>query len=233
MPLPDALRNLNYDQYRRIRFNPEAQIWRNENRGFTLDLLHPGFHYAEAVQINLISDGQVRSLPFAPELFVYDDPGARPEAVAALTFSGFRGRHPLNQPGVLDEFMVFQGASYFRAIGRNQRYGLSARGLALRTGDRAGEEFPVFTRFWIETPAENATSLKLYALLQSPSLTGAYAFTVRPGQATVMEVEAVLYPRVDIASFGLAPLTSMFYFDVYDRGGIDDCLLYTSDAADE
>ena len=220
--MPPPLRNLTYDQYRRIRFNPDAQVWRNENRGFTADLLHPGFHFTDAVQINLVTDGQLRTLPFAPDLFVYDDPALRPDATAALAFSGFRARHALNQPGVLDEFMVFQGASYFRAVGRNQRYGLSARGLALRTGDRAGEEFPVFTRFWIETPAENATSLKLYALLQSPSVTGAYAFTVRPGQATIMEVEAVLYPRVDISAFGISPLTSMFYFDVYDRNGIDD-----------
>ena len=45
--------------------------------------------------------------------------------------------------------MVFLGASYFRALGAGQHYGLSARGLAIDTVGGQGEEFPRFAEFWI------------------------------------------------------------------------------------
>jgi glucans biosynthesis protein len=123
---------------------------------------------------------------------------------------------------VWDEFLVFQGASYFRAVGRGQLYGLSARGLALRTGEPAGEEFPAFTHFWIERPTRFAGTLTIYALLESASLTGAYRFVASPGRDTVMEVQCTLFPRSDVAVVGIAPLTSMFLFNASNRSRFDD-----------
>jgi glucans biosynthesis protein len=38
----------------------------------------------------------------------------------------------------------------------------------------------------------------------------------------VFDVESAVFPRVDIAQIGLAPLTSMYYFGPSSRGGIDD-----------
>ena len=228
--LPKRLRELSYDEYRTIRFKPDAQAWRGENRGFALDFLHSGFRYDQAVQMHQITATGVRDLPFSPDLFDYGTPDIRPKD-DDLTFSGFRARYGLNRPDMLDEFLVFQGASYFRAVARDQGYGLSARGLTIRTADPEGEEFSVFTDFWIETPSENATSLRLYALLQSRSVTGAYTFTVRPGEATVMEVDCMLFPRTDLKSVGIAPLTSMFYFSPLDRTGIDDYRVRVHDSS--
>ncbi|MEO6186291.1 MAG: glucan biosynthesis protein, partial [Steroidobacteraceae bacterium] len=120
------------------------------------------------------------------------------------------------------EFIVFQGASYFRAVGQGQVYGLSARGLALRTADAGGEEFPAFTHFWIEKPALRDDSIVIYALLDSPSTTGAYRFDVTPGTQTDVAVHFTLYPRVDLKGVGIAPLTSMFLFDGTNRARFDD-----------
>ena len=117
---------------------------------------------------------------------------------------------------------MFQGASYFRAIAKGTEYGLSARGLALRTAHPAGEEFPAFTHFWIERPSTNATGVVVHALLQSPSTTGAYRFSVTPGNETMIDVDLTLYPRVALDNVGLAPLTSMFLFDESNRSRIDD-----------
>jgi glucans biosynthesis protein len=223
-PRPErASQRLTYDQYRSIRFDPAAAIWRAENRNFAVDLLYPGFIFDVAVNINLVVAGTARRVLFTNELFGY---GPDVPAVAAsgeyTGYSGFRVRAPLNAPDYLDEFLVFQGASYFRAVAKGQLYGISARGLAVRTARPEGEEFPYFTDFWIERPPEQATEIVIHALLQSPSVVGAYTFKARPGDETIVDVDAALFPRVDLTAFGVAPLTSMFLFDSSNRLRFDD-----------
>ena len=122
----------------------------------------------------------------------------------------------------MDEFLVFQGASYFRAVARGQQYGLSARGLAVRTARAEGEEFPAWTDFWIERPAEKAERIVIHAILQSRSVVGAYTFAARPGNDTVIDVDATLFARTELTAFGIAPLTSMFLFDSSNRARFDD-----------
>lgn len=221
-PQPDG-RRLTYDQYRSIRFDPAAAIWRTENRNFAVDLLYPGFIFDVPVNINLVVGGVARRVLFTNERFDY---GPEVPALAATGeytgYSGFRVRAPLNSPDYLDEFLVFQGASYFRAVAKGQLYGLSARGLAVRTARPEGEEYPYFTDFWIERPPEGATEIVIHALLQSPSVVGAYTFKARPGAETIVDVEAALFPRVDLTAFGIAPLMSMFLFNASNRARFDD-----------
>jgi len=213
---------LTYDQYRSIRFDPAAAIWKNENRNFAVDLLYPGFIFDVPVNINLVVAGTARRVLFMNDKFAY---GSEVPPVAAGElggYSGFRVRAPINAAGYLDEFLVFQGASYFRAVAKGQVYGLSARGLAVRTARAEREEFPYFTDFWIERPPEGATAIVIHALLQSPSVVGAYTFKAQPGVETVIDVDAALFPRVDLTAFGIAPLTSMFLFDPSNRMRFDD-----------
>src|SRR5262249_13808411 len=125
-------------------------------------------------------------------------------------------------PRVFDELIAFLGASYFRFLGRKQRYGLSARGLTLAAGAGAGEEFPFFREFWIETPEPNAERATIYALLDSGPLTGAYRFDVYPAKETVVDVSATLFARRSVTAIGLAPLTSMFLTGESDRHRRDD-----------
>jgi glucans biosynthesis protein len=140
----------------------------------------------------------------------------------SLPLSGFRVRSRINSNKVWDEFLVFQGASYFRAVAKNLLYGLSARGLAINTAEPSGEEFPAFTHFWIERPSAHASALVIYALLESESTTGAYRFTVQPGVETLTDVDLTLFPRTEMRVAGIAPLTSMFLFDETNRGRLDD-----------
>ena len=145
-----------------------------------------------------------------------------PPSDADLGFAGFRIHAPINRPDYFDEVGVFLGASYFRAVAKGQTYGLSARGLAINTAEPKGEEFPLFKSFWIEKPQAKTNSIVVHALLDSKSATAAYRITIRPGENTVYDIEMTLYPRVDIAEPGIAPMTSMFFFDSNDRNGIDD-----------
>ncbi len=211
--VPEWLRSLTYDQHRRIGFVGERGVWRREQLPFRLEFFHPGFINDRTVQVSQVERGVVSPIAYDPKMFAFGSDLALGKIPPDLGFTGFRVLHPLNAPNAWDELVVFQGASYFRALGRNQRYGLSARGLALNTAEPGGEEFPVFEEFWVERPAPGAHEVVVYALLDSPSVTGAYRFAIKPGVATVMEVKAALYARVGAAikTLGLAPLTSMFW----------------------
>ena len=210
--VPESLRKLSYDQYRDIRFNPDASWWRQEQLPFQLQFFHPGFLFNQTVQISEIQNGNVSSIPYDKNFFNFGanrDLGSIPRNMG---FTGFRIHYPLNNPDYLDELAVFQGASYFRALGKGMRYGLSARGLALNTAEPGGEEFPVFIEFWIKKPTDNTSRVTAFALLDSPSVAGAYRFIITPGVSTIMEIKTALYRRKDVAVFGIAPLTSMFWF---------------------
>ncbi len=226
--LSEPFANLRYDQFRGIRFRDEKRLF-TDGQGFQMDLMPPGFYYVDRVAVNVVSEGLSRPIPFStdyfhfhPRYFPYAD-GQAPEGLAEdHGFSGIRFRHPINRPGVWDEVVVFQGASYFRAVARDTLYGLSARGLAIGTASPEGEEFPLFTEFWVEEPAPGARTLRLYALMDGPSVAGAFAFAVTPGAETVTEVDCRLFPRTEIATAGVAPLTSMYFFGPENRRGIDD-----------
>jgi glucans biosynthesis protein len=219
--LPDSLKNLDYDHYRQIRFLPERALWRGEKLPFEVQFFHRGFFYAPRVDIYQITNDQAIRIAYRPDEFSFgSNPPPSPDI--DLGFAGFRIHAPINRPDYYDEVCVFLGASYFRAVAKGEIYGLSARGLAINTGEAKGEEFPLFKTFWIEKPAPNANSIVVHALLDSESTTAAYRFTIRPGGATVFDVEMAVYPRVALDHAGLAPMTSMFFFGSNDRIGVDD-----------
>ncbi len=211
--LPDRLASLTYDEYRRIRPARQQALWRQEDLPFRLQFFHRGGLYRERMVLHEFSATHVQVIPFRRAFFLYDDIKGLPWLRPALGYAGFRVLHPLHETGVFDEVAAWLGASYFRAIGRGQAYGLSARGLALDSGrPERREEFPRFTRFWIGKPAPDATVLTLYALLEGPSVTGAYEFLITPGVATVFEVRAELRFRQAPELPGIAPLSSMFWY---------------------
>jgi glucans biosynthesis protein len=219
--LPDTLKDLDYDHYRAIRFLPERALWRGEKLSFEVQFFHRGFFYAPRVDIYEVANGQATRIAYRSDQFSFGNtPPPGPEA--DLGFAGFRLHAPINRPDYYDEVCVFLGASYFRALARGEIYGLSARGLAINTGEAKGEEFPLFKTFWIEKPAANANSIVVHALLDSESAAAAYRFTIRPGDTTVLDVEMAIYPRVDLDHAGLAPMTSMFFFGPNDRTEVDD-----------
>jgi glucans biosynthesis protein len=217
--LPDPLKNLDYQQYRSIRFDPGHALWHGQGLRFSAEFFHRGFLYKDAVKIFEVANGRAELIRYSPDLFTFDK--VKPPT-GDIGFAGFRLHYPLNRPDYLDEISAFLGASYFRAVAKNQGYGLSARGLAIKTADSSGEEFPLFTTFWLERPGKGSDAIVVHALLDSQSATAAFRFTIRPGEQTVFDTEMALYPRTDISTVGIAPLTSMFLFDANDRTRADD-----------
>ncbi|MDK3020810.1 glucan biosynthesis protein [Pseudodonghicola flavimaris] len=224
--LSDAfLSGLGYDDYQKIQFDPERARWQGESAGlFRVAAFHLGWLFKTPVQMFELVGGQPQPMRFDVKDFLYHgDLAARvPEGEHLPGVAGFRLSTPLNRADVFDELVAFLGASYFRALGRDTVYGLSARGLAVNTGISGSEEFPRFTEFYLERPAAGATEVTLYAALESPSLTGAYRFVITPGAETEMEVTARLFLRDDIEQLGVAPLTSMYLHGASDPGDFED-----------
>jgi glucans biosynthesis protein len=222
--LPKELQGLTYDQYRDIRFRPDKAYWRTQRLPFELMFFHQGLYYEQPVHLHEIVGNAVREIRFDPDLFDYGANTIDPKKLrsAGLGFAGFRVHYALNTPKYKDEVLVFLGASYFRALGKGQRYGLSARGLAVDTAVMSGEEFPRFTEFWIQRPEANAKELTIYALLESPRAAGAYRFVLKPGVDTAVDVHGRLFLRENVTKLGIAPLTSMFFQGENQRQQRDD-----------
>ncbi|MDR1010799.1 MAG: glucan biosynthesis protein [Opitutaceae bacterium] len=196
--VPEALRRLTYDQYREIEYRAGEAWWSRDDAPFRLQFFHPGFIQSRTVRVNEVVGGRAREIPFSSQTFNYravEKHLAGEVFPADMGFSGLRVHNQLNARGTWDDLIVFQGASYFRALAKGSRYGLSARGLALNTAGAGGEEFPVFEEFWVERPAPDARSLRVWALMDSPGVTGAYQFLITPGDTTVIDVDAVLHRR--------------------------------------
>ena len=221
-PLPEPIARLDFDTWRDIRFKTDRAFFAQGASQFRMQLFHPGFLYKRPVVINIVRDGVAAPIPYAAPLFDYGRVKVERPLPVGLGFAGLRLHAPLNDPRVYDEVISFLGASYFRFLARDQRYGLSARGLAVNVGAKEGEEFPVFTQFWVETPENDADKATIYALMESDSLTGAFQFILFPGVQTSIEVIANIFVRKPVARIGIAPLTSMYFVGENDRRQRDD-----------
>jgi glucans biosynthesis protein len=211
--LPAQLQTLNYLQYRAIKYRRDLALWTDESLPYRVEFYHRGYIYPQRVDVAVVDENRIETVPFSPSLFSY---GSAHHVVRnlpkSLGFAGFRILHPRPLSNGYDEILSFLGASYFRSAGPYEMNGVSARGLGLGIGS-SQEEFPTFRKFWLKKPTPTDASLTLWALLDSPSLTGAYQFVIRPDDETTIEVHAVLFARATITDLGLAPLTSMFYYD--------------------
>jgi glucans biosynthesis protein len=220
--LREPFSTLTYEQYvLDIKMKPGAAVWASENKGFSIEPLHRGWIFTAPVELNVVEGGESKRIAYDQTQFDY---GALKiaEKLPDMGFSGFR---VLRAQGAGEGEMIaqFQGASFFRArVSKDQPLGVTARGLSLRTADSRGEEFPVFRAFWIEKPALGGNTLVIHALLDSPSVTGAYRFTLRPGEATIIDTEMTLFPRVDLDHVGIAGLAGASLFTPLDRRRSDD-----------
>ncbi len=222
--LTGFLGELQYDDYRSINFRTDRSRWADTDSMFRIQAFHLGWLFGAPVRLYDVTDGYVHEVRFSTDDFEYrNELSTRVAAHVDLPgVAGFRLNFPLNRPDVFDELVAFLGASYFRALGRGNGYGISARGLAVNTATSAPEEFPRFSRFYLERPHGGGLSAVLYAAMESPSVTGAYRFVITPGIETMIEVTARLFFRSAVTQLGVAPLTSMFLFSEKNRATYDD-----------
>jgi periplasmic glucans biosynthesis protein len=216
--LPAVFDGMDWDKWRQIRFRPEKALLRGGGSRFSLQTFHLGYLFNRPVTINVAREGTFAPIPYSTDLFDYGPLNLPRRLPIDLGFSGFRVHYPLNDPKEQDELISFLGSSYFRWLGRDQKYGLSARALSINTGKLDNnEEFPFFREFWVDAHDAKSEVLTILALLDSPSVAGAYQFDLRPGQYSSVEVTARLFARKTIDRLGIGPLTSMFFLGENDR----------------
>jgi glucans biosynthesis protein len=218
--LPEALAKLDWDGYQAIRQRDAHALWADGGSRFRVGFFHLGLYFTAPVRLHEVAGGMAQEIAYDPGMFDYGDSGLGNQRLPRdLGFAGFRVHYHTD---LKRDVAAFLGASYFRAVGGEMQYGLSARGLAIDCGMERPEEFPSFTAFWLERPARDSGKLTVYALLDSPSIAGAYRFDIAPGAILVIDVDAALYPRSEIERLGIAPLTSMFQHGENDRRAAAD-----------
>jgi len=206
--IPNEVKGLDWDQHQAITYRADHALWAKDRLRFQVKFFHLGLFFKSPVRMFEVVDGQGRELAYDPAMFDYGKNGLDSAALPQdLGFAGFR---LISHTDPVRDIVAFLGASYFRAVGGEMQYGISARGLAIDCGMNRPEEFPVFNAFWLERPARDTSQLVVYALMDSPSAAGAYRFIIHPAATLVMDVDAALYPRKEIERVGIAPLTSMF-----------------------
>jgi periplasmic glucans biosynthesis protein len=217
-----VLDRIGYDEHGKLKFSPEHALFLDGPGQYPVTFFALGKYFRAPVHMFVLSaagDGANASeILYDPAYF--DMPAHSParELPKGAGFAGFRLQESrLGNVRNLDwhsnDWAAFLGASYFRGIGELGQYGLSARGIAVDVSTPGRqEEFPDFTRFYFEPPVDGANQIVVYAVLDGPSLTGAYRFGLQRDKGVVMEVEARVFPRRDINQLGIAPMSSMFWF---------------------
>lgn len=212
-PLPEEIDHLDYDAMRDIRWKEESTLWKDKNLPFQIKFSQRSGYLRDRMTFYTINAQGVKPFRYSSDYFNFGRTKLSKPLPEDTGFGSFRIHYALNNSKYLDEAIVFSGPSYFRSLAKNQVYGLSSRGLTVNSGIvGVTEEFPVFTTFWLVEPTPHATEMTFYALLNGPSVAGAYQFKLKPGVETVAEVTATLYFRKTIDHLGIAPLTSMFWF---------------------
>ncbi|WPB57870.1 glucan biosynthesis protein D [Xylophilus sp. GOD-11R] len=219
---PEVLDKIDYDAHGKIKYKPEAALFADGPGNFPVTFFHLGRFFQTPVHMFVLESNGGNY--FAREV-VYDDkyfdmPADSPahQLPDGAGFAGFRFQESRagdqkKKPWQQNDWVAFLGASYFRAIGELYQYGLSARGVAVDVAEPGkNEEFPSFTQFFFDPPANGGDTVVVHALLEGPSITGAYKFIMQRGKSVVMDIEKRLFLRQDIARLGLAPLTSMYWF---------------------
>ncbi len=210
VPDRDLLEQIDYDLHNKIVFKPESTLWRDAEGGPAIRFFHPGRYFKEPVGISVVENGEAREIVFSETYF--DMPGDHP--AHRLKQAGFAGFRVMNADQKND-WMALLGGTYFRTSGPFNQFGLSARGIAVDPAASTPEEFPRFTRFWLERDANGG--LVTYALMDGPSVTGAYRIASRQEEGVRQEVEATIILRDGVERLGLAPLTSMFWYAENNR----------------
>ncbi|MES2907394.1 MAG: glucan biosynthesis protein D [Pseudomonadota bacterium] len=212
-PAPEIVNKIDYDAHSKLRFKRELALYADMPGAYPVTFFHLGMYFPKKVTINILGGETARELIYDDSYFEMPTDSPAHKLGRDSGFAGFRLQEDHFSPeGHLLDWCAFLGASYFRAVDENGQYGMSARGVAVNTAvPNKPEEFPDFREFWIEeTEGEKAAAI--YALLDSPSISGAYKFIVTREQGTFMDVEAHLFVRKDIEQLGIAPLTSMYWF---------------------
>lgn len=228
-PPRKVLDQINYDAHGKLCFNPNDALFADGPGRYPVTFFAMGRYFQTPVRMHVVdAHGEAREIRYDPDYFSTPADSPARELGPHAGFAGFRLQESrLGDQKKLswrkNDWVAFLGASYFRAIGGLYQYGLSARGVAVNVAVAGQvEEFPAFTDFWFDTPQDDDAAITICALLDGPSISGAYRFKLERNAGVLMDVEAALFLRRDVERLGLAPCTSMYWFSETARPALED-----------
>ncbi|WP_118134416.1 glucan biosynthesis protein [Oceanicella sp. SM1341] len=227
-PMPEVTAQIDYEAHGKLKFKTDRAPFADRHGAYPVTFFHLGQFFTKAVKMHMVEGDTATEIAYSPDLFDMPQDSPARQLPPDSGFAGFRLQEWNSEADwPTQDWVAFLGASYFRAIGASGQYGLSARGVVVDAAlpDRP-EEFPDFTEFYIEETTDPDAPVTVCALLDGPSITGAYRFRMTRGidrtAGVNMEVECALFLRADIGRLGLIPLTSMFWYGEYGRERIND-----------
>ena len=224
-PLPDPaiVKTMDFDVAKNTKYDLDRAL--DAGGPYPVIFLAVGLLFPKSVSMYALEGGDARPVIYQPEDFITPaDSPLRKLGPDPSPFAGFELRQATDKPELRDHegCARFVGGSYFRAVGESDQFGLSARGLAQDSGVAIPEEFPDFTHFWIGEGKGDQDPVEVYALLDGPSVAGAYRFMIHRGFATTMDISCELHLRKPIERLGIAPMTSMYWYSETVKGKAAD-----------
>ncbi|MGX2040428.1 glucan biosynthesis protein [Methylocaldum sp. MU1018] len=222
-PMPDVVARIDYEEWGKIRFNTDRALFADGPEVYPATFFFLGQFFQKPVKMYAVEGGKARRIVCSNSLFDIPKSSVAYKLADKLGFAGFRLQESRNRPDWrTQDWIAFLGGCYFRAIGALNQYGLSARGVSIDCAEPTPEEFPDFTEFYIQGALKESDPVMVYALLEGPSIAGAYRFAIWRTEGVVQEVEAALFLRKDVQRLGLAPLTSMYWFSESEKRRMED-----------
>jgi len=210
----DILETIDYDAFQQIGFKRELGLGEGTNVNFPAQLFHLGRYFKAPVRINWLEQGHARRVIYHPDYFTFGNTGLNETLPDDIGFSGFRLQ---DGQDANTDWLALLGGAYFRSSGELNQYGLSARAIAIDTALPTPEEFPRFTEFWLQPGTVNANEYTVYALIDGPSVAGAFTMVCKRNGKVQQDIQARFFARKDVERLGIAPLTSMFWFGEHNR----------------
>ena len=220
-PAPlDALASATPEDMAAVRYKPAELLWEGDNLAFTIEPLHRSRNLPGEVELYTVDGVFAARVPYDPGKFDFGKLKP-PPASAQLGFTGFRVHHR-GGDGKLNPVASLLNASIVSAAAHDQVWGAISQLLTVRSGEQMAEEAPHIRAVWIEKPKPTATELILHAVVDTPSLAGAVRFTLRVGEATVIDTECTIFARRQVDHFGLAPIQATYLSGPLDWPHADD-----------
>ena len=225
MPDPEIVKTMNFDTAKHILPDPDHALFGDGRGAYPIALLAVGQLFPKTVRMFALTGGEAREVLFQADYFKSPPGGPlsrlkpTPAPFAGLEFLQAYDRNDLRGH---EGWARFVGASYFRGVGEADQFGLSARAIAQNSGIAIPEEFPDFTHFWVGEGAGDDDPVALYALLDGPSIVGAYRFLMHRGRGTTMDITMRLHIRKPIDRLGISPMTSMYWYSESVKGAATD-----------
>ena len=221
-PSAEVLNRLDYDALGRIRFDPQAALFRDGPGAYPATFFHLGKFFPTPVRMYMLSAGQgaaqAREILYDPDYFCMpaDCPAhelPRDAGICRLPLPGEPRGTSASSTGARTIGWPFSApptsapsASCTSTVCRRA----GSRSISPRRSPRG---IPGFHALLLRAPRARAADMRSSSTRCSRAEHRRRCrFAMTRGKAVVMEIERALFLRREVSRLGIAPLTSMYWF---------------------